>query len=227
MSVWVNATYNPRARRRDGSDDAARREVLVHNRGRLKYEVHFVKALQNLAGPAFPFRIASQDGQIIPFSELATYHAVVIVPWSPEICMLRHLFKMRVPLFVPDRPLLRNLVHVSNRRLMPYPYHLPMPGSQRRIIEEVHPYDPFWDTIRRPADARGIEARIYWAEYSEYLLLPMLQYFTSTASLMVGLHNMDGQKVSAQMRKAYLMDMEEMYSFWSSSLRRILPHMHV
>ena len=48
---------------------------------------------------------------------------VVIVPWSPELCMLRHLFKMRVPLVVPELSLLRNLVHVANMRLMPYPYN--------------------------------------------------------------------------------------------------------
>lgn len=220
MSVWVNATYNPRPRKHGSSDQVARHEVLLHSRGRLKYEVHFVKALKNLAGPAFPYRVASQDGKIIPFAELATYLAVVIIPWSPEICMLRHLFKMRVPLFVPDRGLLRNLVHVSNRRLMPYPYHLSMPGTDRQEIQAVHPYDPFWDTIRRPADARGIEARIYWTEYSEYLLLPMLQYFTSAASLMVGLHTLDGQKVSARMRKVYLEDMEEMRSFWITCLTR-------
>merc|ERR1712087_69907 len=118
----------------------------------------------------------------LPFEELAEFHAAVFIPWSPEICMLRHLFKMRVPLFVPGRNLLRNLVHISNRRLLPFPYDLPLPGSDRAFIERAHPYSPFIDTALPPADAHGIKARMYWAEYSEYLLMPMLNYFTSGAA---------------------------------------------
>merc|ERR1712032_753836 len=167
-------------------------------------------------------RLVAQEGRIIPFRELAGFHAAVVVPWSPELCMLRHLFKMAVPIFVPDRGLLRNLVHVSNSRLLPYPYFLPMPQSHRQVVEDQHPYDPFLDTDRRPSDPLGVAARSYWAEYSEYLLLPMLQYFASGAGLLVSLSKMDGVRVSARMRSAYLQDMEEMHSFWLSALTPLL-----
>lgn len=132
--------------------------------------------------------------------------------------MLRHIFKMHVPLFVPARNLLRNMVHVSNQRLMPYPYNLPMPISDRSTVETLHPYDSFVDTARWPASIRGIESRYYWAEYSEYLMLPCLRYFTSTAELLAKLQVAEGGKISVQMRAAWLQDMEEMKSFWVRAL---------
>merc|ERR1711879_169899 len=113
--------------------------------------------LQYMSGPQFRYRFEAQEGRILPFEELAKFYAVIILPWSPEICMLRHLFKMHVPLFAPDRNLLRNLVHVSNQRLMPFSYSLPMPGSDREYVDKNHPYDPFVDTARWPADVRGME----------------------------------------------------------------------
>merc|ERR1711920_699109 len=117
-------------------------------------------------------------------------------PWSPEICMLRHLFKMRVPLFVPDRNLLRHMVHVSNQRLLPYPYNLVADRHDKAIMQSIHPYDPFLDTARGIADPIGIAARAYWTEYSEYLLLPCLTNFASTADLLVALERFDGRKIS-------------------------------
>eukprot|EP00928_Gymnodinium_smaydae_P013881 TRINITY_DN15034_c0_g2_i1.p1 TRINITY_DN15034_c0_g2~~TRINITY_DN15034_c0_g2_i1.p1 ORF type:complete len:414 (+),score=74.95 TRINITY_DN15034_c0_g2_i1:133-1242(+) len=215
MSTWVNASYAPQSH-------GGRSRVLVHTRGRLKYETHFVEMLQRVAGPAFQHDIVAQEGRIIPFRELATFNAVVILPWSPELCMLRHLFKMAVPLFVPHKSLLRNMVHISNQRLMPYPYNTPSPHSDRKSVEEVHKYDPFLDTIRWPADVKGMEARMYWAEYSEYLLLPLLQGFLGSADLIAKLHVTDGRKISAQMRSAYRQDMEEMRGFWSETLSRLL-----
>ncbi|CAK9032632.1 unnamed protein product, partial [Durusdinium trenchii] len=83
MSTWVNCSYAPRGATRGEA------EVLVHNRGRLKYESAFLESLRLMPGPKFPYRIVPQEGRIIPFSELAGYHAAVIVPWSPELCMLR------------------------------------------------------------------------------------------------------------------------------------------
>lgn len=212
MSVWVNASYRPRARG----------EVLVHNRGRLRYEEYFMGFLRGMAGPAFRFEIVAQAGRILPFEELAGFHAVVILPWSPELCMLRHIFRMWVPLFVPDRNLLVNLVHVSNQRLLPYPYYYPAPGSDRQVVQAVHPYDPFLDTALEFADPRGVAARAYWAEYSEYLLLPALRHFSSAADLLMRLHYMEGRKISAQMRAAYAQDMEEMHGFWAEGLSRLL-----
>ncbi len=95
------------------------------------FRLHFLPssvAWGLMAGPKFPYRVVAQQGRIIPFSSMAAYHAVVIVPWSPELCMLRHLFKMRMPLLVPELSLLRNLVHVANMRLMPYPYNVCLGG---------------------------------------------------------------------------------------------------
>ncbi|CAK0896629.1 unnamed protein product, partial [Prorocentrum cordatum] len=168
MSVWVNATYQPMP------VEGARGEVLVHSRGRLKYETFFIKGVQRMAGPEFRFDIVGQEGRIVPFREIAGFHAVVVLPWSPEICMLRHLFKMRVPIFVPDRSLLRNLVHVSNRS----------------AVAEAHEFDPFLDTARPAGDMVGLEARAYWAEFSEYLLLPALHRFAGAAELLAALHRM-------------------------------------
>jgi len=200
--------------------------VLVHNRGRLKYERPFVRMLQHLAGSEFPLEIEAQDGRILPFSDLAGFTAVVILPYSPESCMLRHLFKMRVPLFVPDRALLQNLVHVYNQRLLPYPYHLPAPGTDRDRMQALHRYDPFLDTVRGHADATGIAARAYWAEYSEYLMMPALEHFVSPAALLVDLHSTATEtgkaaKISSRMRAAYLSDLGEAQSFWLEALVRL------
>ncbi|CAE8644314.1 unnamed protein product [Polarella glacialis] len=216
MSVWVNATYAPSLPRGLGG------EVMIHNRGRLKYEISFIGSVKRMVGPRFPYRIVEQAGRIIPFKEIAGFHAVVIVPWSPEICMLRHLFKMRMPIFVPELNLLRNLVHLGNMRFLPTPYNLPAPTSDRTFVESVHPFDPFLDTARHASDARGTMARAYWAEYSEYLLVPALQYFASSADLVAKLNSMEGQKISARMQMAYRGDLEEMRSFWRESLSLLL-----
>ena len=216
MSVWVNATYAPLGLRHRGA------ELLVHNRGRLKYETTFLTSLQFMAGPKFPYRIIAQMGRIIPFRELAGFHAVVILPWSPELCMLRHLFKMHVPLAVPELSLLRNLVHISNMRLMPYPYNLPDPLSNREHVASIHPYDPFSDTTRSLSEARGSQARAYWAEYSEYLLLPEMLRFSSSADLLAKINSMEGWKVSQRMRAAYRHDLLEMQDFFQELIPQML-----
>ena len=188
----------------------------------LAEETAFLTSLSLMAGPAFPYRVIPQEGRIIPFAEIAQYHAVVIVPWSPELCMLRHLFKMRMPLLVPELSMLRNLVHVANQRLLPYPYHAVDPLSDRSLVDAIHPYDPFLDTARAPADERGAKARAYWAEYSEYLLLPELLRFASAADLLARLNAMEGQKVSQRMANAYRNDMLEMMSFWQELMPILL-----
>ncbi|CAJ1340305.1 unnamed protein product [Effrenium voratum] len=221
MSTWVNASYTPKNRRHAGA------EVLVHNRGRLKYETAFLESLQLMAGINFPYTIVPQGGRIIPFREMASFHAVVIVPWSPELCMLRHLFKMWMPLLVPEPSLLRNLVHVANMRLLPYPYNAFDPHSNRAYVESIHPFDPFLDTAKPPADVRGVKARAYWAEYSEYLLLPELLRFASSADLLARLNAMEGHKVSQRMRAAYRNDMQEMMSFWQELLPVMLTKRQV
>eukprot|EP00930_Biecheleria_cincta_P078286 TRINITY_DN6570_c0_g1_i4.p1 TRINITY_DN6570_c0_g1~~TRINITY_DN6570_c0_g1_i4.p1 ORF type:complete len:267 (+),score=39.96 TRINITY_DN6570_c0_g1_i4:101-901(+) len=83
------------------------------------------------AGSNFPYDLVPQRG-MVPFKTIAGFHAVVIVPWSPELCMLRNLFRMRMPLLVPDRSLLRNLVHVANMRIMPFPYFGQHPQLDKR-----------------------------------------------------------------------------------------------
>eukprot|EP00930_Biecheleria_cincta_P078285 TRINITY_DN6570_c0_g1_i3.p1 TRINITY_DN6570_c0_g1~~TRINITY_DN6570_c0_g1_i3.p1 ORF type:complete len:791 (+),score=97.78 TRINITY_DN6570_c0_g1_i3:101-2473(+) len=165
MSVWINASYAPRSPKHHGG------AVLLHSRGRLKHEHEFFHFTKLMAGSNFPYDLVPQRG-MVPFKTIAGFHAVVIVPWSPELCMLRNLFRMRMPLLVPDRSLLRNLVHVANMRIMPFPYFGQHPQLDKRIVNAVHPYDPFQDTIRSAGDERGMRARAYWAEYSEYLLLP-------------------------------------------------------
>ena len=212
MSVWINATYTPLRSRHNGG------ELLIHNRGRLKYETAFLTSLQFMAGAKFPYRIVAQMGRIIPFREVAGFHAVVIIPWSPELCMLRHLFKMHVPLAVPELSLLRNLVHISNMRLMPYPYNTPDPQSNRGLVDSIHPFDPFTDTTRTLSEVRGSEARAYWAEYSEYLLLPEMIRFSSSADLLAKLNTMEGRKVSQRMRAAYRNDLMEMQDLFQELL---------
>ncbi|CAK9101052.1 unnamed protein product [Durusdinium trenchii] len=130
----------------------------------------------------------------------------------------RHLFKMRMPLLVPQLSLLRNLVHVANMRLMPYPYNAYDPWSDRAHVAAVHPFDPFEDTVLAPSNVRGIQARAYWAEYSEYLLVPELLRFSSGADLLAQLNAMEGRKVSARMGAAYRNDLKEMQSFWQELL---------
>lgn len=218
MSVWVNATYRPRMLR-DRAPVLGR--VLIHNRGRLRYEPYFIRILAQMVGPAFPYEIVAQAGRILPFEEIAEFHAVVILPWSPELCILRNLFKMRVPMFVPGRSLLRNLVHISNQRLLPSPYHLQHPGLNPTMMKAAHPYDPFLDTARPAADPIGVAARAYWAEYSEYLMLPLVRHFAGAADLVVALSLMEGLKTSSQMRTAYLQDMDEMRSFWAECLAQL------
>merc|ERR1712232_1145904 len=133
-----------------------------------------------------------------------------------------HVFKMHLPLFVPEKRLLRNMVHLGNQRLMPYPYNTPSPFSQRKQIEALHPYDPFQDTIRWPHDATGVASRGYWAEYSEYILLPALQRFESSADLIHRLHISDGLKISLRMRNEYVLDLAEMRAFWTVMLTSLL-----
>eukprot|EP00927_Polykrikos_kofoidii_P003181 TRINITY_DN11263_c0_g1_i1.p1 TRINITY_DN11263_c0_g1~~TRINITY_DN11263_c0_g1_i1.p1 ORF type:complete len:788 (-),score=70.66 TRINITY_DN11263_c0_g1_i1:14-2377(-) len=215
MSVWVNASFSPLMNDRGGGS------ILVHMRGRLRYETHFAGMLQNFAGPAFRHELVTQT-KPLPFKNIATFYAVVILPWSPELCMLRHLFKMRMPLFVPGRRLLRNMVHLSNQRLMPHPYNLPAPFSNRTAMERQHPLDPFVDTARWPADIFGVESRIYWAEYSEYLLLPVLQQFNSAADLVTKLQTFHGHRISQRIGMAHAQDMDEMRSFWVPTLKQLL-----
>jgi len=215
MSVWVNATYSPKMTAGPGHVVG---QVLIHNRGRLRYETFFIESLKHMVGSAFKYDIVPQQGRLMPFAEIAKFHAVVIVPWSPELCILRNIFKMRVPLFVPGRSLLRNMVHVMNQRLMPTPYFKRHPRLNTESMAHIHPYDPFLDTARPAGDPRGVAARTYWAEYSEFLLVPCLRHFVSAADLLISLHSMEGLKISVQMRAAYLQDMQEMRSFWLDSL---------
>lgn len=246
MSVWVNVTWAPVASaaavgapppevRRLSQGLAGwpsyrqtthlRGQVLVHNRGRLRYEHFFITAAQLMAGPLFPYRVVAQAGRVVPFHELArSYHAMVILPWSPELCMLRHVFRMAMPIFVPSREQLANMVHLSNRRLVKknFPYFLPVPGSDRDKVRAVHPYDPFLDTARGPGDTHGMEARQYWSEYSEYVLLPGLVRFDNIASLLVKLSEMRAGVLSARMRAAYLQDLAEARNFWALVLPRML-----
>lgn len=105
-----------------------------------------------MAGPKFPYQVVAQQGRIIPFSSMAAYHAVVIVPWSPELCMLRHLFKMRMPLLVPELSLLRNLVHVANMRLMPYPYNVRLGG--------VADFGVLWSVVLNACFSERVPLRI-------------------------------------------------------------------
>eukprot|EP00438_Fugacium_kawagutii_P000253 Skav212298 [mRNA] locus=scaffold732:638132:639644:- [translate_table: standard] len=118
-----------------------------------------------------------------------------------------------MPLFVPELSMLRNLVHVANMRLLPYPYDAFDPLSNRDLVRRVHPYNPFTDTARHPSDQHGMEARAYWAEYSErpgrYLLIPELMRFASAADLLAKLNAMEGYKVSQRMRAAYANDMKD------------------
>merc|ERR1711865_936930 len=216
MSVWVNASY-PR------HICSTFKEVLVHNRGRLTFETHFIGSAQLMAGQSFPFRILPQDGRILSFEALSMFRAVVFLPWSPENCMLRHLFKINIPMLVPGRGLLRHMVHISNLRYVSaVPYNLPMPGSDRQAVQAVHPYDPFLDTVLPPGDVIGIDARKYWAEYSEFLLVPHLLYFESAAELLIRLYSMDPVLISASMHRSYMQDLVEMHSFWADTLPLLL-----
>jgi len=101
---------------------------------------------------------------------------------------------------------------------MPYPYNKHDPHSDRELVEAVHPFDPFIDTARSTSDVIGMKARAYWAEYSEYLLMPELIHFASAADLLAQLNSMEGIKISRRMRAAYLNDLQEMTSFWQEVL---------
>eukprot|EP00913_Durusdinium_trenchii_P014921 g13995.t1 len=90
-----------------------------------------------------------------------------------------------------------------------YPYNAYDPWSDRAHVAAVHPFDPFEDTVLAPSNVRGIQARAYWAEYSEYLLVPELLRFSSGADLLAQLNAMEGRKVSARMGAAYRNDLKE------------------
>lgn len=215
MSVWINAEYAPR--------DTAVQEVLLHTRGRLRFEDCFARFLRLSLLPTSPLRVSALAPSVqLRFEELAHFSAILIMPYSPQLCMPRHLFRMAMPMFVPDRNLLRNMVHVFAFR---FPWHEALRRSGLSLQGASHPFDTLEDVARPPSDRLGPPARAYWAGYSDYMLLPHLQRFSSGVRLLVALHDLgrDGLlQISAKMRLAYREDMQEMVSFWHAALPGLL-----
>jgi len=129
----------------------------------------------------------------MPYDVLAEHRAAVLFPYDAIIFLFHELYSMRVPVFVPRelwRWLFGPLTH---------------PSMEERLEDDANasrtdrpPYTPFGMVPRRSID---VEQAAYWAAFSDWALLPHVQYFSSAPELMMRALDFAAlRKASAQMK---------------------------
>lgn len=201
LALYVGAQHRP---------EHASNEVLVVNRGRLARDVHFTEVVNALRHASYPYRFVDQM-RSMPFSDMARRRAAILLPWDLNLVMFHDLYAMNLPLFLPDRAGLHYTAFAYFKRFLST---LEQSQQPRQPWSDVrpgrgpvpHPFSPF--------DANFVEPREYWLGFTEYLRVPHVGHFASVPDLLLQVFQLDGNKVTAQMRAFNERCRRESRAFW-------------
>ncbi|CAK9042948.1 unnamed protein product [Durusdinium trenchii] len=197
LALYVGATHHP---------ENASKDVLVINRARLLRDMHFTDALNAMKAFSYPHDFINQRRQM-PFAEMATYKAAVMMPWDLNLVMFHDLYAMNLPLFLPDLAGLHRVAVTYFARFRMNTAHEGQPFSERGPWpSSPHPFSPF--------DLEFLEARQYWLHFTEYVRAPAVQHFASLPDLLLQVVELDGGLISKQMRAQNAECFRASQDFW-------------
>ncbi|CAJ1356001.1 unnamed protein product [Effrenium voratum] len=207
LSLYVSASHDT---------STALKDVLVINRARLQRDTHFTNALNAMSHPEYPHRFVNQK-QNMPYAEMATYRAAIMMPWDLNLVMFHDIYAMNLPLFLPDLAGLHRVAVTYFARFRMNSAHEGQPFSEHLPGRKStpHPFSPF--------DLEFLEARQYWLRFTEYLRAPAVQHFPSLPGLLLQVLRLDAPHVSAKMRAQNTRCLRESKVFWSRVLGSFEP----
>lgn len=153
----------------------------------------------------------------LPYPDIASYRAVVIIPHVPFALRLSDVYAMAVPTLVPAEPLIHKFV---------WPYAGPFCGrSDPEVTRRVDPlavnrsnppYSPFQFQGSDFTPWAFHQDRRYWLQYSEWELRPYLLRFYSFTDLLrvASISKADAWEISSKMREKHQEYMDDALSYW-------------
>ncbi|CAD7929321.1 unnamed protein product [Amoebophrya sp. A120] len=154
----------------------------------LKRMIHFGKL-------PFAFDVLNTDSKKT-FLEMASYTAIVLIPWEAALMSFYEFYSMNMPLFLPSREMLYRTVYHSEGNLgtTKDSYQLRssrLLGKKEELVSE-HPYPPFAFS--------SLDSRAYWLDYSDFVRWPGLKFFFNLQELCKHLLQEDVNAMAAEMK---------------------------
>mmetsp|Transcript_138228 Transcript_138228/g.441694 ORF Transcript_138228/g.441694 Transcript_138228/m.441694 type:complete len:402 (+) Transcript_138228:527-1732(+) len=230
-----------------GSSRPQSPEVLVWRATEIEPQVMYVKLLLQLNahwGDLVPFRVQDMVWQP-SFSEIASYHAVVLLPKQLNELKLLDVFALQAVTFTPGEPMVHRFLWRYSR-----PFGIWTRGKRERAamlqrnfgwgnsstIAAQRPLRPeprsrATAAPRPPAlglhsdlsSLEDLQARRYWWERTEWALLQQagIQSFSGTADLLSRLQRLDVQEradIRRQMRQVQRVRQRRALVWWRSAV---------
>jgi len=175
-------------------------------------------AMRHFMTPGYPvsFSVANSDSSYT-FHEMASYRAVVLVPWEHALMAFFEFYSMAVPLLMPDAPWAYRLVFDAEANLgSTTAQYLDVDPACDPVLgcgTTKHPHPPFAFT--------SLESRSYWYQYTSFAQFPHSRTFSSIPDLLVKLINLDIIQTSALMKAFNDYTFVRSAAFWHNAARRL------
>jgi len=232
LALYVGARYRPNVTDLDSGElprlPGESRLLVLCARTRLMMS-HSCRALfregRRLLPKRTPLRLhlPSGDSDVVhglSFAEVASFTAVVLVPWNIAVTTFAELYAMHVPMFIPDSVWLARL---WPKQMTSYGKAHPDIHRELRKAPEHQPQHPTpYPSLDRLTD--DFRTSWYWAEHFAHLhAMPGVQSFTSIPNLLWALHEgeFDLIQASGEMRKETTRALEEVAPFWAGLVGRL------
>jgi len=156
------------------------------------------------------------------YATLASFRAVLFVPYEVLLMTFYELYHLSVPMFLPALEIGCFLYY---RGPVTYP-HCPMtlggdtgmepaPLAAAGSTRPAAPYSPF--------NRDSVTDRLAWLEaYTDWYRFPHIQHFSSFSGLLTALYDADLQAISAGMRQESEKALVGAAKFWDGAFRKVL-----
>eukprot|EP00929_Paragymnodinium_shiwhaense_P071072 TRINITY_DN36104_c0_g1_i1.p1 TRINITY_DN36104_c0_g1~~TRINITY_DN36104_c0_g1_i1.p1 ORF type:complete len:744 (+),score=161.80 TRINITY_DN36104_c0_g1_i1:90-2321(+) len=178
-------------------------------------------ALKHFTPVDYPvkFVVLNSDSKM-PFKELASHRAAVLVPWEHALMAFFEFYSMGVPLLLPDTPWAYRLLFDDEGNLgsttSQYYDVAPECDLQSGCLkkERPHPSPPF--------AFASLESRRYWYQYSSLVQWPFVYRFASLPHLLELLLTADLAHTSASMRSFNDRTLVQSIAFWREATTKLV-----
>lgn len=157
------------------------------------------------------------------YSSIASFRAVVFVPYEVLLMTFYELYHVAIPLFIPVKELAaffmyRGPVTFPHCNMVRHSEPDKDAGYGLHHGEEKQPEYPY-----SPFDRANVTARLAWIEaYTDWYLWPHIVQYSSVANLVQKLHSTDFQAVSAAMRSETEKAASSASLFWRAAFEKVL-----
>lgn len=171
----------------------------------------------------FKFDVLNTDSKK-SFFEMASYTAIVLLPWEAALMAFYEYYSMNMPMFLPAREMLyRTVYHAEGNLGTTKPIYMKKSplvaaepsaeaaGDEKKSDE--HPFPPFaFDKL---------DSRAYWLGYSDFARWPGLKYFYNLQELCKYLLQEDAPAMAATMKLHNDKTFASSVAFYRDSLSRL------